>query len=93
MLSFGDLARLRSLLEGAGFCGVEITAEVQRVALPSFADYLEPYERGGGSLGQAYATLPEEVRRAVREEVRREVGDTGGSIEVEVEVRIASGRR
>jgi hypothetical protein len=29
----------------------------------------------------------------VREEVRREVGGTGGPIEVEVEVRIASGRR
>jgi hypothetical protein len=29
----------------------------------------------------------------VREEVRREVGDTGGPIEVEVEVRIGSGRQ
>ena len=37
--------------------------------------------------------LPEDARRAVREEVRREVGDTGGPIEVEVEIRFASGRR
>jgi hypothetical protein len=44
-------------------------------------------------VGQEYVALPENIRRAVREEVRREVGDTGGPIEVEVEVRIASGRR
>ena len=93
MLSFGDPARLRTLFEGAGFRDIEITAEVQRVALPSFAAYFEPYERGGGSLGQAYAALPEEVRRAVREEVRRALGDTEGPTEVGVEVRIASGRR
>jgi ubiquinone/menaquinone biosynthesis C-methylase UbiE len=93
MLSFSDPARLRSLFEGAGFRDVETTTEVQRVALPSFGAYFEPYERGGGALGQAYAALPEEVRRAVREEVRRGLGDTGGPIEVQVEIRIAGGRR
>ena len=72
---------------------METTTEVQRVWLPSFAAYFEPYERGGGSLGQAYAALPEDVRRAVREEVRRGLGNTGGPIEVEVEVAVASGRR
>jgi hypothetical protein len=30
-------------------------------------------------------SLPEETRRAVREDVRRDVGDTGGLIEIEVE--------
>ena len=93
MLSFADPARLRALFEGAGFRDVEITAEVQRVALPSFAAYFEPYERGGGSLGQAYAALSDELRSAVREEVRRGVCDAGGPIEVEVEIRFASGRR
>jgi hypothetical protein len=29
----------------------------------------------------------------VRDEVRRDLGDTGGPIEVEVEYRLASGRR
>ena len=37
--------------------------------------------------------LTEEVRRAVREEVRRDLGDMGGAIEVEVEIRFGSGRR
>ena len=93
MFAFDDPARLRSLFEGAGLRDVETTAKVQRVARPSFAAYFEPYEQGGGSLGQAYIALPEEARRTVREEVRRDLGDTGGPIEVEVEIRFASGRR
>ena len=44
-------------------------------------------------MGQEYTALPEDVHPVVREEVRRELGDAGGPIEVEVEVRIASGRR
>jgi hypothetical protein len=43
--------------------------------------------------GQAFISLPEEVRRAVREEVRRDLGDMGGAIDVEVEIRFGSGRR
>ena len=61
--------------------------------LPSFDAYYGPFERGGASTGQALAALSEEIRRAVREEVRRDLGDTGGPIEVEVEYRITSGRR
>ena len=52
-----------------------------------------PYEQCAGSSGQASISLPEEVRRAVREEVRRDLGDMGGAIEVEVEIRFGSGRR
>jgi hypothetical protein len=33
------------------------------------------------------------VRRAVREEVRRDLNDAGGPIEVEVEIRFAGGVR
>jgi hypothetical protein len=93
VFSLGDGARLRPLFEAAGFRDVEVTTESQRFAKPSFNAYFEPYERGWGSVGQAYLALPEETRRAVREEVRRALGDTGGPVEVEVEVRIASGRR
>ena len=50
-------------------------------------------ETGGDSPGQAFISLPEEVRRAVREEVRRDLGDIGGAIGVEVEIRFGSGRR
>jgi ubiquinone/menaquinone biosynthesis C-methylase UbiE len=91
--SLGDDARLRSLFEGAGFRDVEVTTEAHRFVLPSFEAYFEPFEQGGGSSGQAYVLLSEKERRAVREEVRRNVGDTGGPIGIDVELRFASGRR
>ena len=40
---------------------------------------------------QAFISLPEEVRRSVREEVRRYLGDIAGDW-VEVEIRFGSGR-
>jgi ubiquinone/menaquinone biosynthesis C-methylase UbiE len=91
--SLGDEARLRSLFERAGFQDVETTTEAHSFALPSFEAYFEPFEQGGGSSGQAYVGLPTADRRAVREEVRRSLGDTGGPISIEVELRFASGRR
>jgi ubiquinone/menaquinone biosynthesis C-methylase UbiE len=91
--SLGDEARLRSLFERAGFQDVEMTTEAHSFALPSFEAYFEPFEQGGGSSGQAYVGLPTADRQAVREEVRRSLGDTGGPISIEVELRFASGRR
>jgi hypothetical protein len=38
-------------------------------------------------------SLPEETKRAVREDVRRDVGDMGGPIQIEVEFRFASGQK
>ena len=60
--------------------------------LPSFDAYYGPFERGGGSTGQALAGLSEDIRRAVREEARRDLGDAGGPVKPEAEYRIASGR-
>ena len=91
--SLGDEARLRYLFEEAGFRDVETAAQTHRFVLPSFEAYFGPFEQGGGSSGQAYVVLPEAERRAVRDEVRRNVGDTGGPIAIEVEERLASGRR
>lgn len=91
--ALGDASRLQSLFKEAGFADVESYTEKHTFALPSFDAYYAPFERGGASTGQALAALPEEIRRAVREEVRRDLGDTGGPIEVEAEYRIASGRR
>jgi ubiquinone/menaquinone biosynthesis C-methylase UbiE len=91
--SLGDEARLRSLFERAGFRDVETTTEAHSFVLPSFEAYFEPFEPGGASSGQAYLGLPEAERRAVREEVRRSLGDTGGPIVIESELRFASGHR
>ncbi|MCW8088461.1 class I SAM-dependent methyltransferase [Sabulicella glaciei] len=91
--ALGDEAPLRSLFEGAGFGDVSVATETHRFEFSSFDAYFGPFERGGGSTGQAFLTLAEEQRQAVREEMRREVGDTGGPIGIEVDIRIASGRR
>jgi hypothetical protein len=91
MFALEDAARLRSLFQDAGFRDVETATEAQRITRPSFAAYFEPYERGGGAIGQAYAALPGETRRTVREEVRRALGDTGGPIRIECQIRLARG--
>jgi ubiquinone/menaquinone biosynthesis C-methylase UbiE len=93
VFSLGDEKKLRSLFEATGFRDVEIATETHRFVLPSFDAYFEPFEQGAGSPGQAFVSLPEEARQAVREEMRRDLGDTGGPIEVEVEYRFGSGRR
>jgi ubiquinone/menaquinone biosynthesis C-methylase UbiE len=92
--SLGEAARLRGMFEAAGFRDVETTTEAHRFVFPSFDDYYAPMEQGGGSTGQALLALSETDRRAVREEVRRSLGDSGdGPVAVEVEFRFASGVR
>jgi ubiquinone/menaquinone biosynthesis C-methylase UbiE len=91
--SLGEASRLEELFRGCGFSQIEIHTVKHIFVLPSFDTYYGPFERGGASTGQALATLRDDIRRAVRDEVRRDVGDTGGPIEVEAEYLIASGRR
>src|SRR5215470_1808636 len=91
--ALGEASRLRSLFSEAGFRDIEINTVRRTFVLPSFDAYYGPFERGGASTGQALAALPEEIRRAIREEVRRDLADSGGPVEAEAEYRIASGRR
>jgi len=93
LFALGEATRLQSLFRQAGFVDIETFTETHSFGLPSFDAYYGPFERGGASAGQALASLPEETRRAIREEVRRDLADTGGPIEVTVEVGFASGRR
>jgi ubiquinone/menaquinone biosynthesis C-methylase UbiE len=91
--ALGEASQLCSLFNEAGFTDFDTVTVWHTFVLPSFdADY-GPFERGGGSTGQALAALPEEIRRAVREETRRDLVDTGGPVRAEAEYRIASGRR
>jgi SAM-dependent methyltransferase len=90
----GEEGRLRTLFEDAGLAEVEVSTEAMRFPFPSFDAYFSGVEWGEGHMGQQYTALPEEVRRAVRGEARREGASGGGPVvEVAVEVRIASGRR
>jgi ubiquinone/menaquinone biosynthesis C-methylase UbiE len=91
--SLGDEARIRAMFTAAGFTGFETSLHRHDFVLPSFDAYYEPFEAGGGSTGEALAQLPEAARQAVREEVRRSLGDTGGPVTIPVEFRIASGRK
>jgi ubiquinone/menaquinone biosynthesis C-methylase UbiE len=91
--ALGDAAHLRQLLETVGFKNVEISRHAHRFELPSFDAYFGPFERGGASTGQAYLTLSQSVRDAVRKEVQQSLGDAGGPVEIEVEFQFASGQR
>jgi len=91
--ALGAASRLRSLFNEAGLADIETHTVRHTFVLPSFDVYYGPFERGGASTGQALAALPEEIRRAVREEVRRDLADSGGPVKAEAEYRIASARR
>jgi ubiquinone/menaquinone biosynthesis C-methylase UbiE len=91
--SLGGASRLEEVFREGGFSHIETHTVKHTFVLPSFDAYYGPFERGGASTGQALAILPDEIRQAVRDEVRRDLGDTGGPIGVEVEYRIASTQR
>jgi SAM-dependent methyltransferase len=91
--ALGEASRLQLLFNEAGFTDFETDTVRHTFVLPSFDAYYGPFERGGGFTGQALAGLPEEIRRAVREEVRRDLPDTGGPVAAEAEYRIASAKR
>ena len=93
LFSLGDEAQLQQLYTNAGFHNVEITTATRTFGSPSFEEYFDHVERGWGSAGQIFVSLPEDVKHAVREDVRRDVGDTGGPIQIEVEFRFATGRK
>ncbi len=90
--ALGDASRLQFLFDEAGFADFQTETVRHSFVLPSFEAYYGPFERGGASTGQALASLPEDIRRAIREEVRRDLADTGGPIEAQAEYRIASAR-
>jgi ubiquinone/menaquinone biosynthesis C-methylase UbiE len=93
--SLGEPDHLRALFEAAGFREVETAKETRRYAFPCFDAYFEPFEHGRGASGAEYAALPTELRRTVREEVRRDLegGNPGGPVTVEVEILFGSGRK
>jgi ubiquinone/menaquinone biosynthesis C-methylase UbiE len=93
LFALGDELRLKTMFSEAGFVDFETCTKTHTFVLPSFDAYYGPFERGCGSTGALLATLSESAKSAVREEMRQALNDTGGPIAIEVEHRIASGRR
>jgi len=94
--SLGDGTHLSGLFEAAGFREVTGAKETWRYPFPSFDAYFAGYDTGQGlgPTGIEYRALPDDVRQAVRDDVRRDLEhEKGGPIEVEVEVLFVSGRK
>jgi len=91
--ALAEASKLRSLFDATGVTDFATDTVRHAFLLPSFDTYYGPFERGGCSTGQALVGLSEDIRRAVREEARRDLGDTGGPVKPEAEYRIASGER
>jgi ubiquinone/menaquinone biosynthesis C-methylase UbiE len=93
LFSLGSEQKLRALFVAAGFRDVRITTEKHSFGVGSFDEYFDHVERGWGSAGQAFLSLAPDTQRAVREDVRRDVGDAGGPIQIEVEFMFGSGEK
>jgi ubiquinone/menaquinone biosynthesis C-methylase UbiE len=95
-LSFAlsDAERLEQLFRVAGFRDVGVQRETREGVVGSFDEYWEPIETGTGQMPQAYLSLPEASRRAVRAEVctRLSQYESDGRLTLSVEMLIASGR-
>lgn len=91
--SIRDTKRLRALFEGAGFRDSSMHSEDRPVAFASFDDYFSGIEKGATVSGQEYVLLPDDLRRAVREEVRRGLphADGPGPITISMEVLVGCG--
>jgi ubiquinone/menaquinone biosynthesis C-methylase UbiE len=89
----GHEPQLRALFETAGFRDVATAAETRTIEFPSFAAYFNPIVLGAGIAGQEYLAQPATVRAAVQEDIRHGLDDTGGPVQVPVDITYASGRR
>lgn len=93
--SLGDPSLSRQLLTTVGFVEIEVFTESKEFPFTSFDSYYNPIEQGAGSVGAELANLPADIRRAVRNDVWRELGSpaTDDPIEPEVTLSFASGWR
>jgi ubiquinone/menaquinone biosynthesis C-methylase UbiE len=91
LFSLGSASRLRDMFGRAGFRAIEMTTVSHRFPVTSFERYFEQFERGWGSVGRRFLALPDDARNAVREEIRHQLQDMGGPIEIEVEFMFGAG--
>jgi ubiquinone/menaquinone biosynthesis C-methylase UbiE len=85
--------RPRALFLEAGFRDVETMLETRSFQFPSFDEYFEPFEQGGGPWGEEYVALPAELRRLIRNDRHHELGGGTGPITVDVDILFCCGRK
>jgi ubiquinone/menaquinone biosynthesis C-methylase UbiE len=89
-----DPDHLHTLLADAGFRDIRVESECNELRFASFDDYFSGIENGATLSGQEYVRLPETLRRAVREDVRRDLHVNGSEgLTVKMEVLVGSGQR
>jgi ubiquinone/menaquinone biosynthesis C-methylase UbiE len=93
--SLGDSNLLCQLLATVGFEKIEVFPESKKFPFASFDAYYNPIEQGAGSVGAELASLPVDVRRAIRNDVWRDIGSPAADVPIELEVTLlfASGRK
>lgn len=92
--SLAEAKLLENLFAGAGFRDIQVERETRSGAYESFDDYWNPIEAGTGSQPQAYLSLPEQDRRAVRAEVTARVSkfESNGRLLIDTEMLVGRGR-
>ena len=97
-LSFalGDAARLEQMFIDVGFRDVRdvrVDRETREGIVGSFDEYWAPIEAGTGQMPQAYLSLPEPSRRAVRTDVRERLSqfESNGRYAMSAEMLIGTG--
>ena len=92
--ALADAVHLEGLLGAAGFHDVRVARDTREGVVESFAEYWAPIEAGTGQMPQAYLSLPEPSRRAVRAEVEARLSHfaVDGRLLMKAEMLIAVGR-
>ena len=83
------------MLTTVGFAEIEAFPESKKFPFASFDAYYNPIEQGAGSVGAELASLPMDIRRAIRNDVWRDIGSPAADVPIELEVTLlfASGRK
>lgn len=91
--SLSDPRVVRSHMEVAGFHDIQVTPLSRYGSFASVEEYLEPYERGGGRLGQFYLEMEDEARKRVNEQVRSRLQSlsSAGRIDLKIDAFLVSG--
>jgi SAM-dependent methyltransferase len=91
-MRFCTPGELEGLWSAAGLTGVAVSPMVVRAGYEGFDDLWQPLEQGVGPSGAYAASLPEDRRDALKQELRRRLGVAEEPFELTARAWIARGR-